>query len=485
MPQKILRKYGIETTVNFTLFDTDGVDFKVDAVHASGDTKISKNEGAEANTTYGFTDEGTGYSLVLTATEMEAARIVVYIVDQGTKQWLDEYLVIESYGSAFAQHEFDLDNAISAYGGIVESNLKQIDDNSVNGNLATLTLKSLSVISDVGSAAVFQSTYSGGSGIYVHGSNGGSGMRISSYNRSALKIVGPASGDYAALECVGGDNTTGVIIRGGYISGKGMHIMSQANNDNALELSAHGTGKDIDAKEIDQIIVDVEGTIDANIISIDGDLTSGYNATLYLKQLDIQNSSGVGLSISGSDDGVQISGGGDGVTIAATNGHGLYTRGGGAGAGLYAESGTTSGATGIRATSNASAVGYGFICNGVGAGKDISADEIDNIQTDVTAIKANTDNLPDGIKKNTNLDNFEFLMVDSANHITPATSLTITATRSIDGGSFAACANSVTELSDGIYVIDLDATDLNGDVITFKFVASGADTRYITIKTDE
>ncbi|MBN1814721.1 MAG: hypothetical protein JXA14_22970 [Anaerolineae bacterium] len=117
MQGPFLRKYGVATTINFTLFETDGVDLKVDAVHASGDTKIMKNEAAEANTTNGFTDEGQGYSLALSATEMEAARIVVYIVDQGTKVWLDTSVAIETYGHASAQHAFDLGTASTAQTG--------------------------------------------------------------------------------------------------------------------------------------------------------------------------------------------------------------------------------------------------------------------------------------------------------------------------------------------------------------------------------
>ena len=91
------------------------MDFRVDAVHASGDTKVMKDEGAEANTTNSFTDEGQGYSLVLTATEMQAARVVVYVVDQtATKVWLDKSLVIETYGNAGAQHAVDLDDSVRA-----------------------------------------------------------------------------------------------------------------------------------------------------------------------------------------------------------------------------------------------------------------------------------------------------------------------------------------------------------------------------------
>ena len=112
MQGPFLRKYGVETTVNFQLFEIDGVDLRVDAAHAAGDSKVMKNEGAEANTANGFTDEGQGYSLVLTATEMEAARVVVYLVDQtATKAWLDSAIVIETYGNASAMHAFDLDTA--------------------------------------------------------------------------------------------------------------------------------------------------------------------------------------------------------------------------------------------------------------------------------------------------------------------------------------------------------------------------------------
>lgn len=111
----ILRKYGESATINFSLYEVDGIDFRVDAVHASGDTVIMKDEGAEANTTNSFTDEGTGYSLVLTATEMQAARIVIYVIDQtATKVWLDHAITIETYGNASAQHAFDLDTASTA-----------------------------------------------------------------------------------------------------------------------------------------------------------------------------------------------------------------------------------------------------------------------------------------------------------------------------------------------------------------------------------
>jgi hypothetical protein len=103
------------------------------------------------------------------------------------------------------------------------------------------------------------------------------------------------------------------------------------------------------------------------------------------------------------------------------------------------------------------------------------------LNTNVTAIKAKTDNLPQGIRKNTSLSGFTFTMVDSTDHITGKTGLTVTATRSLDGAAFAACANSVTEISNGAYVIDLAAADLNANTVMLKFSATGADTRFIQV----
>jgi hypothetical protein len=108
----------------------------------------------------------------------------------------------------------------------------------------------------------------------------------------------------------------------------------------------------------------------------------------------------------------------------------------------------------------------------------------DFLDTEIAAIKAKTDNLPSGIQKNTALSNFEFFMVDSTDHITPKTGLTITSQRSIDGAAFASTANTAAEVSNGLYKINLAAADLNGDVITLRFSSTGADDRVITIVTD-
>jgi hypothetical protein len=79
-----------------------------------------------------------------------------------------------------------------------------------------------------------------------------------------------------------------------------------------------------------------------------------------------------------------------------------------------------------------------------------------------------------GFKKNTAFNNFMIQLRDSTNHL-PKTGATVTATRSLDGAAFGACANAVTEVSNGWYKINLAASDLNADAVAFKFTATATD----------
>jgi len=112
-----------------------------------------------------------------------------------------------------------------------------------------------------------------------------------------------------------------------------------------------------------------------------------------------------------------------------------------------------------------------------------TAANLATVDTVVDAIKVKTDTLPVGIIKNQAFNNFEFLMVLSSDHVTGAPGLTVSATRSLDGGVFGATANAPTEVSSGVYKIDLAASDLNADSVTFLFTAATADGRFITVIT--
>ena len=85
--------------------------------------------------------------------------------------------------------------------------------------------------------------------------------------------------------------------------------------------------------------------------------------------------------------------------------------------------------------------------------------------------------------KGVELAGFPFLLVASSDHVTGKTGATVTATRSLDGAAFAACANTATEVGSGIYKITLASSDLDADTVVLKFTATDADTRYVTIVT--
>lgn len=101
-----LRTYGQATTINFALYATDGSALVTNAVYASGDVKIMKDDGTPANVASGFVDEGQTYSQPLSAAEMSAGRIVLEFVDQtGPQAWLDKVIIIETTGfDGQAQH---------------------------------------------------------------------------------------------------------------------------------------------------------------------------------------------------------------------------------------------------------------------------------------------------------------------------------------------------------------------------------------------
>ena len=112
MPDIHLRKYGTATKIPFVLWEADATDLKSDATFADGDVTVMIDEGAEsATSTHSgtpqfhtlITDEGKGYSISLYDEDLTGARIVIYIVDQGAKAWLDKTIIIETYGHPLAQ----------------------------------------------------------------------------------------------------------------------------------------------------------------------------------------------------------------------------------------------------------------------------------------------------------------------------------------------------------------------------------------------
>jgi len=118
-----LRKYGVSTDIIFPLIDRGALDFVMGVTSATGDIKISKNGAATANTTNQLSEIGNGlYKLTLTATEMQAAKIAISIIDQtNPKEWEDQCILIDTYGNASAEHAFDLNTASQVVASVAGS----------------------------------------------------------------------------------------------------------------------------------------------------------------------------------------------------------------------------------------------------------------------------------------------------------------------------------------------------------------------------
>jgi hypothetical protein len=97
-----------------------------------------------------------------------------------------------------------------------------------------------------------------------------------------------------------------------------------------------------------------------------------------------------------------------------------------------------------------------------------------------TVDSTNSVKIQTNMKKNQALSAFAFLMTDNVNH-NPVTGKTVTITRSVDGGAFGAgTLGSVTELSNGVYLVDMAAGDRNGNVVTYRMTATGCDDLFVT-----
>lgn len=94
-------RYGVAETFNFVLFNADGT-LDVDEVDSGTEVSLSCDEGAETTATNDFADEGTFYSIALSAAELKCERVAVVIAATTTN-------VFHIQASA-------LDNGVIAFG---------------------------------------------------------------------------------------------------------------------------------------------------------------------------------------------------------------------------------------------------------------------------------------------------------------------------------------------------------------------------------
>lgn len=199
-----LSKYGVARHIYKPMIKRAVVDFAVGAdwTPAAGDVKISKDGGAAANVTnlpVAIVMGNTAYwDFSLTATEMQAAQVIVTVGDSATKAVEDQLLEIETYGNTNAQHAVDLDDNVRA--GLTamrpDAFLAGTVDNTVFAPTAT-QFETSSITTAQASAYV---------GLSVYASSGSAAAQllgvVTAYTlvggRGHFTLSGPASGQAMA-----------------------------------------------------------------------------------------------------------------------------------------------------------------------------------------------------------------------------------------------------------------------------------------------
>jgi len=242
-----------------------------------------------------------------------------------------------------------------------------------------------------------------GSGMNIAGGGTGSGLKVSGGGSSGNGIEAIAPADGIGISASGGGSGSGMQAYGG-ATGAGFQAIGGATSGSGIEATATTSGHGIDASgggtngdgmlltrggasgydlagATPSTNLPVPGVVDSNMVSIDGQLTTGNNATLNLKQLNIQNdtdeavlfastgSNKEGLKVtSATGNAVHISGDDNGVHIEASgaSSSGILTHAVNAGINAYG------GAAGVLAEGTGAA-GIGLKAVGAGSGEGVAA----------------------------------------------------------------------------------------------------------------
>jgi hypothetical protein len=150
--------------------------------------------------------------------------------------------------------------------GFIKADMKSIDDELTTGNNATLNLKQLNIINNVGNALVAQSSGGDGSGIRATGNGIGYGMFIQGgATGEALQIYGPGNN---AVN-INSDTNYGLIIGGE----NGTYMYSLNSADPALYLDGAGRGLEIYGQSNDGALIQAEAGSNGHGIEILGEGT--------------------------------------------------------------------------------------------------------------------------------------------------------------------------------------------------------------------
>ncbi len=334
--------YGVAKIFPFKLYNADGT-LDVDESDGGTEVSLSCNQGAETTATNDFVDEGTHYSISLTAAEMQCQTVVVVVAATTT-----EVFFIQTSGNASAfQPTLEANVASASTGSIDNADFAtapgaagglQIAGSNAATTYATLTVTGataftgnvtmpagLNITQSVSNTPALVITGNGtGNGATITSGSGatGTGLAVVSAatNGSAVTFAGVGTGN--GLASTGGATGHGISAVGGATSGNGIRATGTAGNSVALNLIGQGSAAGLLST----------GGATGHGISAVGGATSGAGIS------SVATTSGAGIVATG----VGTTQAGIAATGGATSSPGISAAGGGTGAGIL----TTGGATG-------------------------------------------------------------------------------------------------------------------------------------------
>lgn len=185
--------YGVQNEFPFEIWSSDGLSVDVDESDDGNDAIVLCNAGTETESANTYTDEGSSYSIILSATEMQCETITV-IIDEA----VDTIFYVQTYGNASARNVSIPNAAPGSAGALLVAGNN--DDFNVTNNVS---------LAD------------------------GLTIARSSSNTSALTLTGNGTG-HGLLATSGGGAT-----------GNGAQFTSAATNGSGIGLTATGTGTGI------------------------------------------------------------------------------------------------------------------------------------------------------------------------------------------------------------------------------------------------
>jgi hypothetical protein len=314
----IKSKYNTAVSLYTVLITAGTRNAQANPTLAAGDVQISKDGGAFANLATlpdALPAAGVQVRLQLSATEMTCKIATIRFKDQtAPAEWDEQYVQVFSYGNASAFEVFDSSQAtpavnatqlagqtITAAAGVTFPTSVASPTNITAGTITTVTN-----LTNAPTAGDFTATMK---------TSIGTAMTTQGYTTTRAGYLDTLNGLVAAIWA----SATRTLTSFGTLT-----------TDAAAAVWAYAT----------RTLTSVSGlTANANVVSIDGQLTNGNNATLNLKRLNIRCNDGNPAldirSLASSAPAVNIVGDG--------SGQGVIIYGGDTGAGIYVSGGATSG----------------------------------------------------------------------------------------------------------------------------------------------